>query len=262
MKIISSITLTALSIFVIAVGCRKEADTSPLDINKNSAASLKVIYTSPYFKRDSVQISINGKRVSNTFLSPTTTNTPVPFPGGGLNTGGASFPYYLDLPAGNTEIAVAIPKVLTNVDSILKFTGTVNLEAGKKYSAFIADTAGNSKIVLVPESGVIPSDTTSIYKFVNLVPNQPSIDLYFRNEIVSANIAYGTYGPEFTLRSDSSGQFAIRAAGALPASTPIITYPSGTTNVTVPRKRIFTVFAKGYVGAAAPRAPVLSLIYN
>ncbi len=265
MKIYSFLTLTAIAALAAVTGCKKEAEKSPIDVNYSGSngASLKVIYTSPYFKRDSVHIKINDARVSNTFLSPTTSNTPIPFPGGGLNTGGSNFPDYFLLAPGDTKIAVAIPKLRTNEDSIVKFTGNVTLDAGKKYSAFIADTAANSRIVLVPESGVAPADSTvSVFKFVNLIPNQPAIDLYFKNVLVSGNIAYGAYSPEFTLPSDSTGQWAIRIAGAAPASAAIVTYPTGTTNQTIPKRRIMTVFCKGYTGAAAPRLPVISLIYN
>ncbi len=265
MKIYSFITVTAIAALAVVTGCKKEAEKSPFDVtySGSSMASLKVIYTSPYFKRDSVQIKINDARVTNTFLSPTTTNTPTPFPGGGLNTGGGSVPDYFLLTPGDTKISVAIPKLLKNVDSIVKFSGNVTLDAGKKYSAFIADTAANAKIVLVPESGVTPADsTTSVFKFVNLIPNQPAIDLYFKNVLVSGNIAYGAYSPEFSLPSDSTGQWAIRIAGAAPASAAIVTYPTGTTNQTIPKRRVMTVFCKGYTGAAAPRIPVISLIYN
>lgn len=254
--------LATTALVIVAIACNKEAGDSPIPVNFNNETSLKIVYTSAYITRDSVQLRVNGNRVSNTFLSPTTTNTPTPFPGGGLNTGGSNFPYYLDVPAGSTSISVAIPKKLTNIDSIVRFNGTTTLEAAKKYSAYITDTAANSKLVLVPETGVQPATNTSIYKFVNLIPNQPAIDLYFKNQLVAGNVAYGAYSPEFTLPKDSTGQWAIRIAGTAPTSTAITTYPTGTSVNTVPNQRIFTVFCKGYTGAAAPRLPIISLLYN
>ena len=127
---------------VLCISCKKDVK-SPFQISNDSddAAKLKVIYTSAYITRDSVQIKINDQRVSNTFLSlNSTTSVPTPFPGGGLNAGGGGFPYYFSVIPGDTKLFVSVPKKGLTVDSIIRYSGMVNLQAGRFYSAYITDT--------------------------------------------------------------------------------------------------------------------------
>ena len=249
---------------ILLVSCKKEAD-SPLQLqfDDSNTAKLKVVYTSAYFIRDSIQIKINDARASNTFLSSlATTFLPTPYPGGGLNTGGSGSPWYLSVPPGNTKIFISVPKKVTSVDSIIRYSGNIVLEAGKYYSAYITDTLLNTATVLVTDNHDLPAIGTSRYKFINLIPNLAGVDLYYKNNLVMANIAYKGVSPEFTLITGTSGVWAIRAAGAAPTSTPLAIYPSGSLTNTIPSRRVLTVFAKGYSGGSASRIPVVSLLYN
>lgn len=253
---------------VFSIGCKKESEVVTTTTQNEMDAKLKVIYASAYVIRDSIQIKINDIRVSNTFLGISSSNTapvPTPFPGGGLNTGGDNRPFYLSITPGDTKIFVSVPKKLTSIDSIIRFSGQANLEARKHYSAYITDTLLNARMVLVEDNLADVDPGISRFKFVNLIPNLVAIDVYFGTNMVANNVAYKAVSPEFTLPNAAAGQWRIRSAGALSTSTPIAVYPGTVvlpTFFTVPNQRVMTVFAKGYSGGTIARIPTVSLLYN
>ena len=266
MRIFKYYICTILFATVVMMGCKKDDSFTVIpESNNANDARLKIIYASSYAIRDSVQIKINDVRVSNTFLGNSTTNLPTPFPGGGLNTGGDARPFYLSVPPGDTKIFVSVPKRSTSVDSIIRFSGQANLLSGRYYSAYLTDTMVTSRLVLT-EDNLSPVDTgISRFKFVNLIPNVVSLDVYFGTQLVAANVAYGAVSPDFTLRRDAVGGFLLRPAGSSPTSTAIAAYPgtvAAPTNFTVPNQRVMTVFAKGYSGGTLARVPIISLLYN
>lgn len=230
-------------------------------------AFLKVVYCSAYPTRDSVQIKINDTRVSNTFISLGATFLPTPFPGGGINTGGSSAPDYLVVDPSSIKVSVSIPKRRSIEDSIVRFSGnTPIMEANKKYTSYITDTGSRSRLVLVPETGVLAAIGSSHFKFVNLIPNQPALDLYFGEQKVASNIAYGSFSAEFPLLYGRTAQWIIRLAGAPITATPLVVWP-GTVAAPVLQvipsiSRSYTVFCKGYTGGTTTRTPTISLLIN
>jgi hypothetical protein len=255
MKYLSFITICLLVVTVVA--CKRNV-VSGLDLTDASGnAQLKIVYASAYTTNYSAQLKVNNQRVSNNITYTT------PFPGGGLNTGGSSLPWYLSLRPGPTDVTLSVPKAGTTDDSILLAARGIGiLQPNVYYTAYLADTATNTQAVVITENVAEPSNGTSRFKFVNLIPNQPFVDLYFGTTKVAVNIPYKTASPEFTLAYNSAGQWAIRAAGASPTSTALAVYPTGTGTQTIPNKRIFTVFSRGYSGGTGNKVPAVSLLYN
>jgi hypothetical protein len=252
--------IAALVLLICCMGCEKKservADFAP---PASDQAFLKVNYASPYRNNPSVQLKINDVRVSNPFTYA------YPFPGGGLNTGGSSDPTYFGVAPGAVKISISIPKFNSNADSVALYSGTANLEAKKYYTFHIADTGANTQGILMTESFSAPAADASIYKFVNLMPNLPALDLYFGTSLVASNIPYkGSSGTFMLLRSTTPAQWAIRPAGASSTSTPITTYTTGTATYSVPYQRQLTVFARGYstiTSSTDPRRGQISLYY-
>jgi len=258
MKKILIISVLAVTFTSLMIGCKKElkleAGIRPVDTQNR--ALLKIVNASAYTVIDSVQLKIDDIRVSNSIRYTT------PFPGGGLNTGGSNFPWYLDVNPGAINISFTVPKKWTNFDSLHLFSTTVNLEAGKYYTLYTADTSIKTQTVLVTENMTPVPNGVSRFKFVNLMPNLPALDLYFADQLVVSNVAYKSVSPEFTIASGTIGKWAIRRAGDPSTSAAIVTYPTGTTNQTIPNRTNFSVFSRGYNGAASNRAPNISLLYN
>jgi hypothetical protein len=249
-----------IALIIIIAGCEKKServvDFAP---PASSQAFLKVNYASAYRNNPSVQLKINDVRVSNPFTYA------YPFPGGGLNTGGSSEDNYFAVEPGAVKISISIPKVGSNTDSVAIFSATPNLEAQKYYTFHVADTGANTQGILMNESFTVPSDDASRYRFVNLMPNLPALDLYFGTSLVAANIPYkGASGYFNLLRSTPQSQWAIRPAGASSSSTPITTYTVAPTTYSVPYQRAMTVFARGYstiTSTSDPRRGQISLYY-
>lgn len=259
MKSIQPLLLVTLLSLLVA-SCDKKVATLLEDQQTDGLANVKIIHASAYATNYSVQLKVNGTRVSNNITNAT------PFPGGGLNTGGASSPWYLALAPGNTAISMSIPKFTSEADSIPLFAGSMVTEADKYYSAFLTDTATNTQMVVVPDNLTLPAPGTSRYKFVNLMPDQPSLDLYVGPDKVADAIAYKATSPDFTLSKGDTARWYIRTAGAAPTSAPIAIYPliapTFAAPQTVGNQRILTVFARGYSGSTGNRAPNVSLLYS
>jgi hypothetical protein len=247
-------SLLAASLFM--AGCEKSKDyTAEFDISNANDSKLKFIYASAYLTNPGVQISIDGIRVSNLITGRT------PFPGGGFNTAGSSFPDYLRVGSGTRDIKISIPKRLTNVDSIVLFNTQVTLDADKNYTLNISDTLAGTKSTLVIDTIQQPVDRTVKYRFVNLMPNVPRLDLYYGAELVARNIEYNTPGITFVLNVPSlSLPWTIRETGTLPTSVALATFTSA---ATIGNQRMFTAFAMGYKGATLTTTrPYISFTIN
>jgi hypothetical protein len=255
MKKILTISALAFSIAFVS-GCEKEAD---LVANAESVAAnkalLKINFVSTYAANPSVQFKLNDVRVSNLITART------PYPGGGYNTGGGSTNDYLAVDPGTIAMSIAIPNKNTNTDSIMLFKTNLTLDPGKNYTAHITDTAANTKVLLTLDDVNAPDTGLVKYRFVNLMPNVPAIDLYYDTIKVASNIAYLTSSNYFTMPVPAASlTWSIREANAAPTSTALATYSSANT---ILRQRVYTAFALGYKGATdATRKPYVSFYLN
>lgn len=257
MKILKT-SLFLLGSAVLLTACKRESVVPSASTTTSGLANLKVIYAMPYVVDAPVQVKVNDNAVSGLITCTT------PFPGGGLNTGGGSYDHYMALQPGAVKVSIAVPQKGTAVDSLPFFNGTVTLEANKYYSLFITDTAASAKQYLVTENVERPVDVlTTRYKFVNVIPNAPSLDLYFDSVKMASNIPYLGMSADFIVPRDSVVKITMRPAGAPFTQAPIYSYPTATTSFyTVPKNRVMTIYANGYIGATGNRLPVISLFYN
>jgi hypothetical protein len=256
MKIFSQISIIYLVTVFLFSGCEKEGiKYSDYELVDPTESFIKVNYNVAFKNNPFVQLKINGTRVSGTNIQ-----TRYPFPGGGFNTLGGSTGDYLPLKPGSNQISVTIPKKGTSIDSVDIYTTTIQTESGKRYSLHLADSL-TRKHVLVDEDVSLPDSGSARYRFVNLMPNVPAIDLYNGTVKVVSNIPFMGISEKFTLGGGTpvSNSWTIRAAGAAPTSTAIATYSS---NSTILNQRVYTVFATGYTGVTdAARKPYVALYY-
>lgn len=251
--------LLSISTLVLSLGmftaCEKETGfTATTEAVDPTQAFLKINYVSAYAGNPSVQLKLNGVRVSNLITART------PFPGGGYNTGGGSTNDYLPLTPGAFPLSVSIPKRLTAIDSVVLFTAPLTLEGSKYYSAHITDTGANTKLLLLQDVLTQPDTGRSRHRFVNLMPNVPAIDLYYGSTKVAGNIAYLSASPYFDMvRPATTLAWSIREAGTAPTSTALATYTSVNTTL---NQRVYTSFAMGYKGGTAARLPYISFYLN
>jgi hypothetical protein len=250
MRKILSISLLALSTLVF-VGCDKETDWKAKAENVPAGKSfLKINYVSAYAANPGVILSLNNARVSNTITART------PFPGGGYNTGGGSQGDYLGVAAGHNSLAVTIPNKSFYADSVVLFTTSLNLNPEKYYTVHITDTASKTKVVVTMDDLTQPDTGSTRFRFINLMPNVPAVDLYYGTTKVASNIAYLSTSDYVTMKVPATNlAWTIREAGAAPTSTALATYTSGNTTLS---QRVYTAFAVGYKGSTdAARRPYI-----
>lgn len=244
------------AIVLSAASCSKKADyTADMTFVTPGNALLKINYLSAYTLNPSVQINVNGQRVSGLITGRT------PFPGGGYNTNGSNFPDYLSVNPGSATVSITIPKKSTNVDSVVLFTTSVSMAAGKNYSLHISDTLAKTKALAVEDDLSIPAPNYSSYTFVNMIPNAPLVDLYYNTTLMATAVPYLGSSKVFTnLVQTVAGTWSIRETGTLPTSTALATYSSLNTSI---NQRVYTVFASGYKGSAATTTkPYVSFLMN
>jgi len=242
-KLLYSISLFTVALTVLS--CEKNEIRNSEYIDAGGQAQLKVMFYSVYRNNPLNQISINGARVSNTLGGAT---NPTPFPGGGLNTGGASTADYLGVTPGSNKVDIIIPKRGTNVDSVSLATFTGNMDANKKYSLFYTDTAANTTAILVQDTLAQPDSGFSKYIFMNLTPDLPSADLYIGTVKVASAVPYKGISAPFTLpisTATTSTTWAVRAAGG---TANLFTYANASTFA---NRRTFTIASRGYNSVTA-----------
>lgn len=257
MKIFSKLTIVSIIAILLFNGCKKkEMNYSDFEYVDPSKALIKINYNVAFASNPFVQIKINGVRVSGLNIA-----TRYPFPGGGFNTLGGSTGDYLPVNAGNTEVLISIPKKGTNVDSVEIFKTTMATASGKNYTLHVADSLSR-KGLAVEEDTSLPDSGFVRYRFVNLMPNVPAMDLYVGSTLVASNVAFMGIGTAFTLPTSQatiSTTWSIRPAGAAATSTALATYNSAST---VLSRRVYTVFATGYSGLTdAARKPYVAFYY-
>lgn len=245
-KIVSIVSCFAA---ILLLGCDK--NELPVPVSFDIPAKLKVNYASAYAANPLVQLKVNGERVSEAFKYA------YPYPGGGLNTQGGSQPDYFAVPLGDVKMSLSLPKAGTNADSVELYTTTTKITSNDYFTLHVADTGANTKSILLKENTAAPDSGFSTYRFVNLIPDVPALDLYFANVLVAANIPYLGASASFNIAFPTASSWAVRPAGAAANSTALASY-----NNTTPNQRVFTVFARGYKGATdANRKATVSLYY-
>lgn len=222
--------------------------------------NLAFAYTVDY---STMLIKVNGKTVSNGL------QTRQPFPGGGYNTRGSNFALYLSVPQGANTVSVVLPKVGTETDSVVLYNGSVTIPDNNPYTLHLSDTAGNprsGKVDQVLVKNIINTLDTGFcrFKFVNLIPNLPAVDLYLNGVLIKSNIPYLNATDTFSVRtgvnqpgwtSAITTTWAVRPAGALPTSTATALYASSNG---LQSQKVMTIFSMGYNTATGTRLPFVA----
>lgn len=100
-------------------------------------------------------------------------------------------PSYITVSPGSKTITIK-DTLATTTQPAVSVTG--NLEAGANYTVFSYDTLNKAKALLVKDNIVVPTDTTSRVRFVNLIYSAtavPNVDIYSvrRAQNIFTNVA-------------------------------------------------------------------------
>lgn len=255
---------TLATTLVFFGGCKK----NELNLNKNAVDAdggfFKLGWFSPALSTQGVQLKIDGARVSNLLgLGYTsTTNYAMPYPGGGLNTGGNNKSDYLNVTAGSHEVIISIPQRNTNNDSVMILKTAIDVAKGAFKTLIVTDSFPNAQAYLLNDTTVLADSGFVRINFTNAIPNVGGgLDFLVTNSagtntVLASNVMYKS--ATFFLNVPyvtGTYTFAIRKNGT---TTNLATY--ATSSLT--NKRVYTLVGRGYLSATGTRAPAISLIYN
>ena len=244
--------------FIIFVSCKKNTFKVTERVPSEGSAQVKIAFFSAYTVTPTAIFYVNDKAVSNTLIAP------ISFPGGGLNMNGSLNGDYLFVTPGATKIQGFRPVFGTGniMSKLFEFNET--FIANTFYTYFVTDTAANTTGFAIEDKRSKPDSGFVRFKFVNAMPNVPSIDLYKGSNNTNATlfkgaIAYKGVSENFDLNIPVSDSFFIRPAGALPTSAPMARRAF---TASLFNQRVYTLLARGYNNGIGNLLPNLSVIVN
>lgn len=233
-------------------GCKESIqDFGDVEFLTDKDAIVKINMASVYSDDRYMYVKFNDQRVTPRIRARE------PYPGGGYNTRGDSRPDFLRIAEGQVNIKVCLPYSVDNgLDSVVLKEMTVAFQGGKQYTVQIADTAANTKMFVTEESLARPDSSFASYRFINLMPNVESLDLYYgaaattaeptQDSLVAKNIKFGQISEYFTIRRAAARTWKIRRSGDPVTNASVLASYSNASSLL--NRRSYTAFALGYAG--------------
>ena len=227
-----------------------------LRINKLIVLTLFVITSFSFFTgcdEDTVTTpTANNPKTTVTHDSPNAPNVDILV---GDNVIASNVPYnntlqYTELNTGNNRIRVNVTGTTTSV-----IDATLFFQEGKYYSIFAIDSVNKISALRVDDDLTAPGSGNAHVRFIHLSPNAPEVDI----AVAGGDVLFPFY--EFKEFSDfrpvTAGTYnlEVRLAGTTTVVLPL-------NNITFEQGKIYTVYARGFVGASGSQALGASIINN
>ena len=163
---------------------------------------------------------------------------------------------YLAVNAGSANLKVSPTGTTTNV-----IDATVTLNGNTNYSVFAIDSVAKIKAAIVQDNLATPAAGKAHVRFFHFSPNAPSVDIavaagpvLFPNRIFNDQSSNASVA-NFTPVDAGTYTLEVRPAGT---ATAVLTIP----NVQLVAGKIYTVFAKGFLGGTGTQALGAQIIAN
>ena len=222
--------LSLLALPVVFAACDKDDDD-----NDMSKSNVMVIHASP--NAPNVDVRINNAIALTNVAYPNNSN-------------------YAELNSGSTNIKVSPTGTITYV-----IDATVDLAANKNYSVFAIDSVSKIKPAVVMDDLSTPAAGKAHIRFFHFSPNAPAVDI----AVTGGSVLFGnrsfndqatnTSLANFTPVNAGSYNLEVRAAGT---NTVVLLLP----NIPLTAGKIYTVFAKGFLGGTGAQALGAQVIAN
>ena len=214
-----------LSFFFIS--CSEDDDNST---NNNTAtANVKVVHASP--NAPGVDLLVDDAVVGTNLTFPN-------------NTG------YLSVPAGTRNVKVNVTNTSTTViEADLPIMENVN------YSVFATDSVSKIAPIVLVDDLTAPASGKAHVRFIHLSPNAPAVDVALQGgAVVFGDYEFQEDSP-FTPLDAGTYNLEVRLQGT---NTVVLPLPG----ITLEDGKIYTVFAKGFVGGNGAEALGAEIIVN
>ena len=175
--------------------------------------------------------------VNNTKMNTAALNYP-------LNTG------YISVSAGTSNIKVNVAGTATSV-----INADLAFAKDQHYSIFAVDSVSNISAVVLTDDLSAPAAGKAHIRFVHLSPNAPAVDVALvGGAVVFPNKSFKGY-TEFTPLDAATYNLEVRVAGTMNVA---LTLPP----ITLVAGKIYTVYAKGFLGGTGVQALGAEIISN
>jgi hypothetical protein len=221
--------LGLLAVSAVFVACDKDDDDNA------SKSQVMVVHASP--NAPNVDVRINNSIALTNVAYPTNSS-------------------YTQVNSGSTNIKVSPTGTTTYV-----IDATVNLEANKNYSVFAIDSVSKIKAAVVTDDLTAPAAGKAHVRFFHFSANAPAVDI----AVTGGSVLFGnrsfndqatnTALSNFTAVNAGAYNLEVRAAGT---NTVVLSLP----NINLAAGKIYTVFAKGFVGGTGVQALGAQIIAN
>ena len=221
------LALTSATLFISLVmlsSCKKEEEVT------KSYAKVLVTHASP--NAPGVDLLVDNSKQNTAALS---------FPS---NTG------YLQVEAGTRNIKVNVSGTSTTV-----INADLPLSKDQNYSVFAIDSVSKISALVLTDDLTAPASGKAHVRFVHLSPNAPAVDVAVTGgAVVFGNKAFKDY-TAFTPLDAGTYNLEVRVAGTSTVALPL-------PGITLQAGKIYTVFAKGFLGGTGSEALGAEIIAN
>jgi len=221
---LSILASVLMSSAVLFTSCKKEEDV-------HEHANVMVVHASP--DAPGVDLLVDDVKKNSAALN---------FPN---NTG------YLELEAGTRNLKVNVAGTTTTV-----INADVPFTKDMSYSVFAVDSVSVISAIVLTDDLTAPAAGKAHVRFVHLSPDAPAVDVAVAStgDIVFGNKAFKEY-TAFTPLDAGAYNLDVRVAGT---STVALVLPT----ITLEAGKIYTVFAKGFLGGSGAQALGAEIIVN
>jgi len=207
--------------------CNEDSKTTP--VATTPQAQVMVVHASP--NAPGVDLLVDGTVAKTNLMFPD--NTP-----------------YSGVAAGTRNIKVNVTGTSTTV-----IEANLALAAGTNYTVFACDSVSKIGALVLTDGLAAPAAGKAHVRFVHLSPNAPAVDVAVTGgPVLFANESFKGYS-DFTPVTAGTYDLEVRLAGT---NTVVLPLPG----ITLAAGKIYTVFAKGFVGGTGVQALGAQIIAN
>ncbi|MBK7092546.1 MAG: DUF4397 domain-containing protein [bacterium] len=167
---------------------------------------------------------------------------------------GLAFPNntaYLSVDAGTRNVKVNVAGTSTTV-----INADLSLTANESYTVFAVDSVSKISTVVLNDNLAAPAAGKAHVRFVHLSPNAPAVNITLTNgTIVFGNNAF-KQATDFTPLD--AGTYDLQVRDAATNNTVVLDLPG----IALTNGKIYTVFAKGFLGGTGAQALGAQIIVN
>lgn len=223
-RILASVVVAAMSLVIIS--CSDDDNpVSPVD-----NAAMMVVHASP--NAPAVDLLVDNNVAGSGLAFPNNTA-------------------YLPVEAGTRNVKVNVAGTATTV-----INADLSLTADDSYTVFAVDSVSKISAVLLTDDLTSPATGKAHVRFVHLSPNAPAVNITLTNgTIVFGNRSF-KQATDFTPLD--AGTYNLQVRDAATNNSVVLNLPG----ISLTSGKIYTVFAKGFLGGAGDQALGAQIIVN